>query len=93
LDALTDGQVRALRNLDDKRGGELTPFLNIAHAQQLTVLGLAQRTRQGWEITGAGSAYLQGLDNQPGASGRLAAIGHNPRRHPADVPTPTKSPR
>lgn len=55
---LTSGQLRALRNLAEKRDGVVTPFLNISDAQRLTELGLACRSRQGWDITEAGSAYL-----------------------------------
>ena len=62
MDALTEGQVRALRNLADKREGNVTAFLRIADAQQLTELGLAMRSRQGWDITAAGSAYLNRID-------------------------------
>lgn len=59
--ALSDGELAALRNLADKRGGNVTPFLRIADAQQLTELGLATRSRQGWDITTAGIAYLARL--------------------------------
>jgi len=59
---LTDGQLHALRNLAQKRAGNETAFLKIADAQQLTELGLASRSRQGWDITPAGGAYLARLD-------------------------------
>ena len=59
---LTDGQLHALRNLAEKRAGNETAFLRIADAQQLTELGLASRSRQGWDITPAGGAYLNRLD-------------------------------
>ena len=59
---LTAGQLRALRNLHEKREGTVTAFLNISDAQRLTELGLASRSRQGWDITEAGSAYLSNLD-------------------------------
>jgi len=58
MDSLTDGQIRALQNLAEKRGGNVTAFLNIADAQHLTLLGLASRSRQGWDITTAGAAHL-----------------------------------
>lgn len=54
--------MEALRNLAEKRDGVLTAFLNIADAQALTELGLACRSRQGWDLTEAGSAYLAELD-------------------------------
>lgn len=58
-DRLNDGQLSALRNLSLKSGGALTAFINIADARQLTELGLAVRSRQGWEITAAGAAWLK----------------------------------
>jgi hypothetical protein len=57
-DDLTDGQLHALRNLADKRAGNITAFVNIADARQLTELGLAIRSRQGWDITAAGLERL-----------------------------------
>ena len=58
---LTEAELRALRNLAEKSTGALTAFLNIAAAQHLTVLGLARRSRQGWDITDAGAAHLSAL--------------------------------
>ena len=55
---LTEGELHALRNLAEKRAGTVTAFLRIADAQGLTELGLAARSRQGWDITAAGAAYL-----------------------------------
>jgi len=60
---LNEGELQALRNLAAKRGGSETAFLNIADARQLTELGLAVRSRQGWDITAAGLAYLNRLDS------------------------------
>jgi hypothetical protein len=59
---LTKGQVSALRNLDRKRAGDETAFVNISDCQHLTELGFASRSRQGWDITGEGAAYLARLD-------------------------------
>lgn len=56
------GELQTLRHLAIRRDGAETPFLNIANAQHLTQLGLAARSRQGWDITNAGSAYLVRLD-------------------------------
>lgn len=67
MDALTDAELHALRNLAEKRLGTVTAFLNIADAQRLTELGLATRSRQGWDITPQGSAVLARLN--PGPSG------------------------
>jgi hypothetical protein len=61
-DQLTPGQTSALRNLALKSGGNVTAFVNIADARALTDLGLARRSRQGWDITAAGAAYLARLD-------------------------------
>ena len=61
-DSLTAGQLRALRNLADKRSGNITAFVNIADARHLTELGLAIRSRQGWDITAAGLACIAVAD-------------------------------
>jgi len=58
MDDLTSGQIEALRDLARKRDGELVPFVNIADARALTELGLAERSREGWNITPAGAALL-----------------------------------
>lgn len=63
--SLTDTELHALRNLADKRGGAVTAFLRIADAQRLTELGLASRSRQGWDITPEGSAFLARLNPGP----------------------------
>ena len=62
---LSAGQVEALRNLEEKRGGVVTPFLNISDARALTELGFATRSRQGWDITDAGRAHLCTLNPGP----------------------------
>lgn len=64
-DDLTDAELHALRNLAEKQTGTVTPFLNIADAQRLTERGLATRSRQGWDITAAGSALLARLNPGP----------------------------
>jgi hypothetical protein len=63
---LTEGQLHALRNLARKRDGQDVPFINIAHARALTELGLAERSREGWDITAEGAAVLAGLDRPVG---------------------------
>jgi len=60
---LTEGQAQALRNLARKKQGAEVPFVNIADARTLTDLGLAHRTREGWEITPEGAALLSGLQD------------------------------
>jgi hypothetical protein len=71
---LSDGELDALRNLGRKRAGEDVDWIRIADAVALTEKGLAARTREGWEITPAGSRVLGAAD--PGAA-----------REP-DAPTP-----
>ena len=66
MDDLTDGELHALRNLAEKSAGNVTPFLRIADAQRLTELGMATRSKQGWDITAAGSAYLNRLGRDLG---------------------------
>ena len=58
MDDLTSGQIEALRDLARKRDGESVPFVNIADARALTELGMAERSREGWDITPAGAALL-----------------------------------
>ncbi len=55
---LTEGQLHALKNLSHKKGGGEAPFLNIRDAQVLVELGLAVRSRQGWDITAEGIRLL-----------------------------------
>ncbi|HEY8616868.1 hypothetical protein [Phenylobacterium sp.] len=69
MDDLTDAEVGALRNLAHKRDGVVAPFINIADARRLTDLGLARRSRQGWDITAAGAAVLARLGPGPAAAG------------------------
>jgi hypothetical protein len=66
MDNLSDGEVTALRNLAQKREGVVTAFINISDARHLTDLGLATRSRQGWDITAAGSAHLRRLGGHDG---------------------------
>ena len=61
MDDLTSGQIDALQDLSRKRDGEPVPFVNIADARALTELGLAERSREGWNITAAGAALLARL--------------------------------
>jgi hypothetical protein len=68
MECLTAGEVAALRNLAQKREGVVTAFVNISDARHLTDLGLATRSRQGWDITAAGSAYLRRLDGGEAAT-------------------------
>jgi hypothetical protein len=66
---LTETELTALRNLAEKSGGAVTAFLNIADAQHLTELGLASRSRQGWDITPLGNAYLAELEGPANEAG------------------------
>lgn len=60
---LSEGQMTALRNLSLKRAGKPVDFINIADARALTDLGLAVRSREGWEITSEGEALLAATPN------------------------------
>ena len=62
---LNDAELHALRNLAEKSGGAMTAFVNIADARRLTELGFASRSRQGWDITPEGSAFLARLNPGP----------------------------
>jgi hypothetical protein len=65
MDDLSERQLHALRNLARKRAGDEVPFVNIADARALTELGLAERSREGWDITSEGSALLARLSGPP----------------------------
>lgn len=84
-DSLTDGQLHALRNLADKRGGNITAFVNIADARVLTELGLAARSRQGWDITAAGLARLAAADGSAPDHGASATALHLVRGEDGDA--------
>jgi hypothetical protein len=66
---LTEGQLNALRNLAHKQAGDPVPFINISDARALTELGLATRSREGWDITPEGGAWLAALDRSGGPGG------------------------
>jgi hypothetical protein len=53
-------ELSALHNLADKQAGEDVDWINIADARALTALGLARRTREGWEITAEGLVMVKG---------------------------------
>ena len=62
MTALSAAQVDALSNLARKKAGEDVGWVAIAQARELTDMGLAQRTRSGWEITEQGEAALREHD-------------------------------
>jgi hypothetical protein len=66
---LTPAELHALENLALKRGGDSVPFVNIADARRLTDLGLAARSREGWDITAEGSAWLARAAGGPHEAG------------------------
>jgi hypothetical protein len=84
-DSLTNGQLHALRNLADKHAGNITAFVNIADARLLTELGLAARSRQGWDITAAGLARLAVVDGSSHDHGSSATDLHLVRGEEGDA--------
>ena len=58
---LTDSQLEALLQLGRKKAGDAVGFINIAAARALTDLGLAERSREGWDITASGASLLHAL--------------------------------
>lgn len=62
---ISDKELRALHNLADKQQGQDVDWINIADARALTELGLARRTRGGWEITPEGLAMIKAQDAAP----------------------------
>ena len=65
MDEIAGAQLDALRELARKKAGGHVPFVNIASARALTELGLAERSREGWDITPAGSAVLARMADPP----------------------------
>ena len=63
---LTPGQRIALANLARKQAGEAVDWINIADARALTELGYADRGREGWRITSAGSSALIAISHEDG---------------------------
>lgn len=59
---LPDNLRMALDNLARKQAGEDVDWIRIADARALTDLGLAERNREGWRITPAGTAALASTD-------------------------------
>ena len=57
--SLSDGELAALSNLHRKKAGEAVDWISIADARALTEVGLAERTRGGWQITAAGESALK----------------------------------
>jgi hypothetical protein len=55
---LSDRLLAALDNLARKKAGQVVDWINIADARELTELGLAERNREGWNITAAGAAAV-----------------------------------
>jgi hypothetical protein len=75
--ALSPAQIDALSNLARKKAGDDVGWVAIAQARELTDLGLAVRTRSGWEITDAGETALQDYDaaNPEGAPNEPIPFG------------------
>jgi hypothetical protein len=65
MDDLTAGQLETLQILARKKAGEAVGYVKIADARALTDLGLAQRSREGWDITAAGAALLARRNEPP----------------------------
>jgi len=81
---LSPAQFDALSNLARKKAGDDVGWVAIAQARELTDLGLAVRTRSGWEITDAGEAALsEHADARPDDSPD-DPIPFGPRGQPAN---------
>lgn len=72
-EALSDGQLRALRSLAERQPGQDSNFVNIAAAQTLTRMGMARHGGGGWEITPLGRNCLLRADSQGDAAGAANA--------------------
>ena len=79
--------LRALRNLADKAQGRPVDWINIADARELTELGLAVRTRQGWSISPVGEARLaEDAGAEPAPPVPVAAFTRLGATAPKDLP-------
>jgi hypothetical protein len=56
--ALSSRLLDTLANLSRKKAGADVGWVAIAEARELDAMGLAVRTRSGWEITASGEAAL-----------------------------------
>lgn len=83
MTALSLNEMCALHNLAGKHAGEHVDWINIADARALTALGLARRTRSGWEITDEGEAMVQASPEAPSRS-KLVGLGPS---FPGDLDT------
>jgi hypothetical protein len=58
MNDLTDLELHTLELLARKQAGDAIAFVNIGAARALSELGLAVRSREGWDITPEGSSEL-----------------------------------
>ena len=63
---LSQEQLDTLWNLSRKKSGATIGWVAIGPARALTELGLAARSRCGWEITPDGEAALESQREAPG---------------------------
>jgi len=80
---LSPAEADALSNLARKKAGDAVGWVAIAQARALADLGLALRTRSGWDITEAGEAALSEHqasqpDAPPDGPIPFAPRGHTP---------------
>jgi hypothetical protein len=72
----------ALENLHKKKSGLVVEWINIADARELTELGLATRSHQGWTITDAGQEILSSQPERGTAATILAGTWSSVDRTP-----------
>jgi hypothetical protein len=83
---LSDGQLKALRNLSGKKDGAVVGWISIAAARGLTDLGFAARNQSGWQITRAGAAALDLATPRSNAGGTIVQLRFPDRTRPLDEP-------
>ena len=71
---LSSALFHALANLERKKAGVDVNWINIGHARELTLLGLASRDHQGWEITEAGLETFKAQCPEPASEVHTAQI-------------------
>ena len=78
--SISESELTALQNLAEKQAGKDVDWINIADARALTELGLARRTRGGWEITPEGMALVKAQ------AGGLTLVAHSDPEPPSPAP-------
>ena len=81
---ISDREMAALVNLADKQAGKDVGWINIADARALTDLGLARRSRGGWDITPEGLGLIKAQTGGPMLVAHSEVVGFQTRPESAN---------